>query len=416
MKNTLTATLLISIALLFSGCLSPAEKHARAGDTFFEQHNWDNAIAEYTTAQDLDTSIDVSYMLARAYANRGTEYHQSANYDAAISDFQNALKQDTPVAVGEIIAESYKARAIQYIQNGEYDKAIADATTVLRNNSADAVAYYIHGTALIGKGAWDLAIVELSKAVGIDAAIDTDLKLSQAYLERAKLLLTQNNQNEAAKYIEQSIVLSNKAISRDSTTTAAYRRLANAYNLIGEYDAAMSYLSKAIELDPNDSVAYTLVAEINLKMGDSNAALSNLDEAITLNPNNATAYYQRAIIYLDKGKTDLVIDNLSKAIELNPHYYMYFNRAQVYRMKASQVADVEKTRLLKLAIDDWTKSIELEPNLFLSYFWRGRSYFDMQQWALAEADLEKAIELSDDPEKTRTAENLLKQIASKQKL
>jgi tetratricopeptide (TPR) repeat protein len=416
MKKILLITLIASTAIILTGCLSPAVKHLKTGDLFMQQGNWDNAIAEYTTARELDPSVVVNVRLSHAYANRGHAYYLSNDYDSAIPDFQNALQQDSSADVGEILADSFKARAIRYINNGEYDRAIADADTILDHyNSGDAVAFYIIGTALIGKGEWDLAIVELSKAVGIDAVIDTDLKLPQAYLERAKLLITQDKQAEAAKYIEEAIVLSNEAVARDPALTAAYRRLANAYILLQQYDVALDYLTKAIESNPEDSIAYTLIAEIQFKLGDSDAALSNLDKAITLNPNNATAYYHRARIYLEQGKTELVIADLSKAIELNPQYYIYFNRAVVYRTIALQSAGTDKTDLLKLAVDDFTQSIQLQPNLFQSYFRRGQSYIDMQQWDLAETDLKKVIDLSKDPETTRNAENLLKQIASEQK-
>jgi tetratricopeptide (TPR) repeat protein len=378
-----------------------------------QQGYWDNAIAEYTTARELDPSVVVGTRLSHAYANRGTAYFLSANYDAAISDFQDSYQQDNAAEVGVILSDSFKARAAQYLENGEYDRAISDAKAVLNYNSADAAAYYIIGTALIGKGEWDLAITELSKAVGIDKAIDTDLKLAQAYLERAKLLIAQDKQMEATKFIDQAIVLANESAGKDSTSTTAYRRLANAYILLQQYDVAMSYLDKALEIDSGDSVAYTLMGEILSRTGNSDAALLNLNKAISINPDNATAYYQRAIVYLDQGKKDLVIADLSKAIELNPQFYLFYNRALVYRTMALQQTGSEKSELLALAINDFTKSIEIQPNLFQSYFWRGRSYVDMQQWDLAKTDLQKVMELSDDPEMTAAAQNLLQQITGR---
>jgi tetratricopeptide (TPR) repeat protein len=417
MNKMLLITLMASTVIILSGCLSPAEKHVRQGDLFMEQGNWDNAIAEYISAKELDPSVVVNIRLSHAYANRGTAYYMSGNYNEAIYDFQNAFQQDNAAEVGEILSSSYKARAMQYLQNGDYDRAMADADAILvYYNGSDALAFYIRGTALIGKGQWDQAITDLSKAVGIDAAIDSDLKLPQAYLERAKLLLAQGLQTEATQYIERAIVLANEAVGRDSSSAVAYRRLANAYILLQKYDSSLDYLSKAMELDPNDSVAYTLMAEIQFKTGDSDAALSNLDKAISLDPNNAAAYYQRAVIYVEQGKMDLAIAGLSKAIELEPQFYLYHNRALVYLTKALQEPDTKNSPLLELAIDDWTKTLELKPDLFQPRFWRGYAYFKMEKWDLAEADLKKAIELSNDPETTGIAENLLQQIARKQAL
>ena len=59
------------------------------------------------------------------------------------------------------------------------------------------------------------------------------------------------------------------------------------------------------------------------------------------------------------------------------------------------------------AIDEFTKAIELDPNHAGAYLIRGIIYNEKLAFDRSIADLEKCIELSDDPELTRHAKAVL---------
>lgn len=75
-------------------------------------------------------------------------------------------------------------------------------------------------------------------------------------------------------------------------------------------------------------------------------------------PKLASAYATRATTYLHKGQYDLAIGDFSKAIELDPDdTWAYNDRAAAYIGKGQY----------DLAITDCTKAIELDPNFAKAY-------------------------------------------------
>ena len=81
--------------------------------------------------------------------------------------------------------------------------------------------------------------------------------------------------------------------------------------------------------------------------------------------NNAEAYNNRGNAYRDKGEFDHAIQNYSKAIELKPDLAeAYFNRGIAYSDKDE----------FDQAIQDYTKAIGLNPNYATAYYNRGVAY------------------------------------------
>jgi len=99
---------------------------------------------------------------------------------------------------------------------------------------------------------------------------------------------------------------------------------------------------------------------------------------------DVTDYINCGKDYANKGQYDLAIDEYNKAIELNPQeLYAYLKRGDSY-LKKSQY---------DLALSDYSKVIEIDPRDPRGYTMRGLLYVDKGQYALCVADLDKAIEL-----------------------
>ncbi|MCY4351719.1 MAG: tetratricopeptide repeat protein, partial [Gemmatimonadetes bacterium] len=159
------------------------------------------------------------------------------------------------------------------------------------------------------------------------------------------------------------------------------------FNLLQQFDKALSDLSKAVELDSNNATAYANRGNVykNLKQYDN--ALSDFTKSIELQPNNAGFYNNRGNVYSDLNQYENALRDFTKSIELRPtDTRAYNNRGAVY----SDLRQYDK------ALSDLNKAIELAPNDAKAYNNRGTAYRDLQEYDNALSDLNKAIELASD--------------------
>ena len=99
----------------------------------------------------------------------------------------------------------------------------------------------------------------------------------------------------------------------------------------------------------------------------------------------AAIHNNRGIAYRDEGNYDLAIESFTKGIELNPDFAKaYTNRAVTYQCKG----------LFDRAIVDHTKALELKTDHPEAYINRGAAYGEQGDYDRAIADHTKAIELN----------------------
>lgn len=101
-------------------------------------------------------------------------------------------------------------------------------------------------------------------------------------------------------------------------------------------------------------------------------------------PNMANLYNNRATAYKNLKKFDLALNDYTKALELNPEYAsVYLNRANLY---------LENSKF-KEAVNDYTKAINLVPNFYFLYSMRSTARALDKDFAGAKADNKKARKL-----------------------
>lgn len=90
----------------------------------------------------------------------------------------------------------------------------------------------------------------------------------------------------------------------------------------------------------------------------------------------------KGLIHSKKGEIELAIADYTKAIELNPdNADAYHHRGNAYRNKGN----IDK------AIADYTQMIVLRPKIPESYYIRGEAYLCAEKWEEAKRDLTAAI-------------------------
>jgi tetratricopeptide (TPR) repeat protein len=130
---------------------------------------------------------------------------------------------------------------------------------------------------------------------------------------------------------------------------------------------AKEYLQKLIDMNYNDPSIYIYMSRIHLEEKDTAKALSILEKGKSLFDNNGDLLTEELNIYISKGNTDVLLDKLTKAIEADPEKeILYYNRGTIYQKKK----DFAK------AEQDYKKAIEIKDDYFDAYYNLGVMVFN----------------------------------------
>jgi tetratricopeptide (TPR) repeat protein len=146
----------------FSLCndnVKKAPNSARAassrGDVYSERGQYDNAIADYSRA------IEVNPYYAEAYSNRGAAYLITQQWGKAIADLSKAI------SINPGLIDAYTNRGITYGKINQWDSALVDFSRVIVINPNISKAYYNRGNTYSKLGLWDNAITDYSKMINM---------------------------------------------------------------------------------------------------------------------------------------------------------------------------------------------------------------------------------------------------------
>lgn len=114
--------------------------------------------------------------------------------------------------------------------------------------------------------------------------------------------------------------------------------------------------------------------------------LEGVEKRIRENPNDAGAYLHRGLIR-SHSQEDFqgAIADFSKAIELNP------NLAEAYNYRGTSYFWLEK---YQQALDDYSQALRLDPNLTIAYYNRAYVRIELGDKKGAIADFQRGAELS----------------------
>jgi tetratricopeptide (TPR) repeat protein/S1-C subfamily serine protease len=156
------------------------------------------------------------------------------------------------------------------------------------------------------------------------------------------------------------------------------------YRYLENYEQALTVINQAISLVPNNPNHYNEKWSVLSELKRYDEGLAAITQAITLAP-RALWYLNRGILYHNQQKYNLALADYTKAIELNPNY------AKAYNNRGTLYDDQQK---YELALADYNQAIELNRNNAQAYYNRGNLYYELQKYDLALSDYNKAIDIN----------------------
>jgi TonB family protein len=134
-----------------------------------------------------------------------------------------------------------------------------------------------------------------------------------------------------------------------------------------------------------DAAFYKKRADDYIAKGEYKRAIADYDEAIRLNPQNAAAYYNRGFAYH-------YINNQVRAFENYKTAILIKSELAIQPATQCVLYDLTKNITTRKAIEECTKTINLDTGFALAFYIRGNAYLTQEEPELAIADYNKFIE------------------------
>ena len=163
----------------------------------------------------------------------------------------------------------------------------------------------------------------------------------------------------------------------------AYFGRAGSRLALGQQLEAVDDCDEAIERSPRFTEALYLRATLRKSMGQFDAAVSDLNAVLKIDPSHREALFVRGGLHFLQRCGEEAIADLTMAIEHGIAETEYSETCFYLRGMASQELGEHRA-----AIADFARTIELIPNDAAAYLRRSRSYHELGQSALADADFQ----------------------------
>jgi tetratricopeptide (TPR) repeat protein len=239
-----------------------ADEHLDMGIDYLDQGQFDQAIAEFQTAIQLDPGD------AGAHYNLGLAYQKQDKLDEAAAAYQEAIQLDPDMA------EVHNNLGLIYDDQGKPDQAIAEYQEAIRIDPDDDTAHYNLGLFYYDQGQLDQAIAEYKETVRVNPDnADAHYNMGRAYYEQGKL--------------DEAIVAWKESIRIEPADSMAHNNVGRAYFDQGRLDEAVAELSEAIDLDAENPLPRFNLGLVYREQGLTEKAVTEFEAYLELIPPDA---------------------------------------------------------------------------------------------------------------------------------
>lgn len=261
------------------------------GEIFAKQANWERALEEFTTAEDLLRESGDTNALAATLNTLGILYAETGKLSRALESFESSKKLATAVKDRDLLLKIYMNLGNILNIRGDHDGALEaynEALTALGQKDNDPLRALIHhniGIAYKNKGDFDAADKKLTDGLKFSERAGDERIAGLSYLEKAEIY---HHQNE----IDESVLLATRAFKifsemKDRLGVAeVYKLMGMNHKKSGRFDLAEVYLGNSLRINERH--------DNSLNMGETHLELARLhsEEKKT---EEAEADYSRAL-------------------------------------------------------------------------------------------------------------------------
>jgi tetratricopeptide (TPR) repeat protein len=245
----------------------------------------------------------------RPHLNLGFIYETQAKYGRALEEYSTALNlvRKTEPPDGETESELYARLGNVNMISDNLGAARENFDRAVAVNPKSAPAYSYLGTLYDKQGRRDLAVKMFNHAIEIDP-------WDVVSIHNLGLLYLNNRQYDEA------VAKFNRVIELAPEHSGAHNNLAYIYGTQGKYDLMEAEANRAIYWNPEGTSARYNLASLYLSTGRIEEAIAQYQAITRAAPHESSnAYNQLGVIYAQKNQLELAIGNWQKALEIDPN-------------------------------------------------------------------------------------------------
>jgi len=250
---------------------------------------------------------------------RGVDLYKHQKYSEAISALEEAAKTEDPGTkayqesalligqsyfmlsqapkaipwlekVGDVNEANYML-GYAYLQVAQQDRSEAAFARLFNLKPESAAGHLLAGQMMLKKEYRDEAVIEVKKALALDA------KLPQAYFLLAEAAIGRGQ-------LEEAIADLKKELEIDPNFSMAWYRLGDACSRLQRWDEAIPHLQRAVWLNPSFSGPFILLGKCYYNTANYSNAEGILRRALALDPNNYAANYLLGRTLIAEGRAE----------------------------------------------------------------------------------------------------------------
>jgi len=266
------------------------------------------------------------------HAQMGRWLAEGTFYEEADREFSTAIK--APNAPSELIADY----ASLLLRESKPQKALQILSRIPEQERENGFYHYLMGQCYERLLDLKAAYREYSEAISIDPSHDV------YHLSLSALLVSQKAFAAADR-----VLSSATARFPNSLTVTVARGFLELE--VGTPESAMKYYFRAVQLEPDSSLTSELLGRIEMAKGDYSSALQAFKRAAELAPLDPRPLFLEGLAYTrTENGTDKAIDCFSRSLKLNPEladrYFwlgsLYFNRKHEYKLAEKYLEEAVK--------------------------------------------------------------------------
>ncbi len=317
-------------------------------------------------------------------ASCGNDAKNGSNIDVPVQDTTVSEQTAEFNTINGLLKEDinnpalYLRRANLFMKYQDLSSAVNDLDRALKIDSLQPEFYLLKAELLKQQD-----LFKESKEV-LDQCMLVDNHNLKARIELGWLALILRNHKQALDYAD-------AVLKRDVHNAEAYFLKGMIFEDKKDTTLAISSFTTAIEQENDYYDAYMHLGLLRINE-ESNLAKDYLKNALRLEPKSMEALYGFAMACQIKGDYNESIETYYKILDIHQYREPYFNLGYIHQ---------EYLKVYDVAIENYTKAIEVEPKYIDAYYNRALCYEYKEEWDKAEKDLRYALELN--PQYTNAA-------------